>query len=315
MIQVILTYLVNVFIILLFFPILEMVVQLVYPFSWQPLMDLFHIQKRGDIAFYIAGILPIVVALLYLSPPGRWILHFINGERKPSDGELTIVNPLMDELCARSDVGRNSLVVRMKTDDEITAFATGFNHITITTGALLAFEQRQLLGVLAHELGHLQHRDTIYILINHAMNLVGKIVLQLVIVLHNLLNIFMIIPILNLIVRIFQFILQIMIRAVQYILQIPMWITYYFDSRRREYAADRYAVDIGLGRELRAALTNLGLKYGQLSMLPNGNLVDGESRGWWSGLFVTHPKTINRINCLSEAIELYELKHRLKQSR
>ena len=58
-----------------------------------------------------------------------------------------------------------------------------------------------------------------------------------------------------------------MIAAVEYVLRLPKWITYYFDSRRREYAADAYAVSIGLGRELREGLVALGLATEQIGML------------------------------------------------
>ncbi len=67
-------------------------------------------------------------------------------------------------------------------------------------------------------------------------------ILILVILLNFALNILAIIPIVNIVVRIIQLAIVIMITAVEYILQLPKWITYYFDSRRREYAADACAV-------------------------------------------------------------------------
>ena len=84
-----------------------------------------------------------------------------------------------------------------------------------------------------------------------------------------------------------------MIAVVEYVLRLPKWITYYFDSRRREYAADAYAVSIGLGRELREGLVALGLATEQIGMLANGELYDRESTGFFSRLFITRPKPID----------------------
>ena len=106
-----------------------------------------------------------------------------------------------------------------------------------------------------------------------------------------------------------------MIAAVEYVLRLPKWITYYFDSRRREYAADAYAVSIGLGRELRDGLVSLGLATDQIGILENGELYDRESTGFFSRLFITHPKMIKRIQRIDEGIEVYELKESLLWKR
>lgn len=72
------------------------------------------------------------------------------------------------------------------------------------------------------------------------MDRLGQLILNLVIYLNFALNILAIIPIVNIVVRIIQLILIVMIAIVKYVLLLPKWITYYFDSRRREYAADTY---------------------------------------------------------------------------
>ena len=210
---------------------------------------------------------------------------------------------------------RNSLTVRIRIDEEINAFASGINHITIYTGAIEALNKRQLLGILAHELGHLRHRDTIYLTITYAMDRLGQLILNLVIYLNLALEILAIIPIVNIVVRIIQLALIIMITAVEYILRLPKWITYYFDSRRREYAADAYAVSIGLGRELRDGLVCLGLATNQIGVRENGDLYDCESIGFFSRLFITHPKMIKRIQRIDEGIEVYELKESIMWNR
>ena len=315
MIQVILTYIVNVIIVFVFFPILESAVQLVYPFSWDWFIKPLHLADKLDVYIVLSIALPIIVAIGLFLPPFSWLAHWLQGERKPNVGEAEYIEPLLEELCTRSGVSRNTLTLRMRTDEDINAFASGTNHITIHTGALSGLDKRHLLGVLAHELGHLRNRDTIYLTITYAMDRLGQLILNLVILLNGALNILALIPIVNIVIRIIQIVLLVMIAAVEYVLRLPKWITYYFDSRRREYAADAYAVSIGLGRELRDGLVSLGLATDQIGILENGELYDRESTGFFSRLFITHPKMIKRIQRIDEGIEVYELKQSLLWDR
>lgn len=315
MIQVILTYIVNVIIVFVFFPILESAVQLVYPFSWDWFIKPLHLADKLDVYIVLSIALPIIVAIGLFLPPFSWLAHLLQGERKPSAVEAEYIEPLLEELCTRSGVSRNTLTLRMRTDEDINAFASGINHITIHTGALSGLDKRHLLGVLAHELGHLRNRDTIYLTITYAMDRLGQLILNLVILLNGALNILALIPIVNIVIRIIQIVLLVMIAAVEYVLRLPKWITYYFDSRRREYAADAYAVSIGLGRELRDGLVSLGLATDQIGILENGELYDRESTGFFSRLFITHPKMIKRIQRIDEGVEVYELKRSLLWDR
>lgn len=315
MIQVLLTYIVNVIIVFIFFPILESVVQYIYPFSWAWLMKPLQLADKLEVYIVIAVALPIIVAIGLFLPPFSWIAHAMQGERKPTAEESAYLEPLFEKLCSYSGVKRDSLTVRMRNDEDINAFASGINHITIHTGALSGLDKRHLLGVLAHELGHLRNRDTIYLTITYAMDRLGQLILNLVILLNGALNILALIPIVNIVIRIIQIVLLVMIAAVEYVLRLPKWITYYFDSRRREYAADAYAVSIGLGRELREGLVALGLATEQIGMLETGELYDRESTGFFSRLFITHPKMIKRIQRIDEGIEVYELKRSLLWDR
>ena len=315
MIQVILTYIVNVIIVFVFFPILESAVQLVYPFSWDWFIKPLHLADKLDVYIVLSIALPIIVAIGLFLPPFSWLAHLLQGERKPNVGEAEYIEPLLEELCTRSGVSRNTLTLRMRTDEDINAFASGTNHITIHTGALSGLDKRHLLGVLAHELGHLRNRDTIYLTITYAMDRLGQLILNLVILLNGALNILALIPIVNIVIRIIQIVLLVMIAVVEYVLRLPKWITYYFDSRRREYAADAYAVSIGLGRELREGLVALGLATEQIGMLETGELYDRESTGFFSRLFITHPKMIKRIQRIDEGVEIYELKRSLLWDR
>jgi len=72
-----------------------------------------------------------------------------------------------------------------------------------------------------------------------------------------------------------------------FLLNLPLWFTNQFLSRRDEYAADRYACEIGLGREL----------YEGLSLLSAGE----RKQSFWQGFASDHPGTHKRL----ERIERY----------
>ena len=82
MIQVILTYIVNVIIVFVFFPILEFAVQLVYPFSWDWFIKPLHLADKLDVYIVLSIALPIIVAIGLFLPPFSWLAHLLQGERK-----------------------------------------------------------------------------------------------------------------------------------------------------------------------------------------------------------------------------------------
>ena len=104
-----------------------------YPFSWDWLIKPLHLVDKLDVYIIISFALPIIVAIGLFLPPFSWIVHVLQGERKPNAEESEYIEPLFEELCAFSGVARNSLILRMRTDEEINAFASGLNHITIYT--------------------------------------------------------------------------------------------------------------------------------------------------------------------------------------
>jgi heat shock protein HtpX len=86
-----------------------------------------------------------------------------NGARELGLGEAPRLRQIVTELARRADipVPRIYLVDR----PEPNAFATGRNPehsaIAVTTGLLELVDERQLTGVLAHELSHVKNRDTL----------------------------------------------------------------------------------------------------------------------------------------------------------
>jgi heat shock protein HtpX len=86
-----------------------------------------------------------------------------NGARELAPGELPRVRSIVSSLATRAGLPMPRLYVIDR--PEANAFATGRNPehaaVAVTTGILDAMDDRQLTGVLAHELAHVKNRDTL----------------------------------------------------------------------------------------------------------------------------------------------------------
>jgi len=86
-----------------------------------------------------------------------------NGARELAPGELPRVRSIVSSLAARAGLPMPRLYVIDR--PEPNAFATGrdpeHSAVAVTTGILDLMDDRQLTGVLAHELSHVKNRDTL----------------------------------------------------------------------------------------------------------------------------------------------------------
>jgi heat shock protein HtpX len=86
-----------------------------------------------------------------------------NGARELKPGELPGVRAIVADLAARAGLPMPRLYVVDR--PEPNAFATGRDPehaaVAVTTGILDVMDERQLRGVLAHELSHVKNRDTL----------------------------------------------------------------------------------------------------------------------------------------------------------
>lgn len=86
-----------------------------------------------------------------------------NGARELSPGEQPALRRIVGGLATRAGLPMPRLYIVDR--PEPNAFATGRdpNHaaVAVTTGILELMDERQLSGVLAHELSHVQNRDTL----------------------------------------------------------------------------------------------------------------------------------------------------------
>lgn len=253
------------------------------------------------LAFGIGFVIYLVTVIAALSPVGEAILRWQTGCRKISDPETAArIERLFNEVKTAAVNADPSLERKIKffiSDDEApNAFATGRKTVCITKG-LLGLSDEQIKGVLAHEFGHLSHKDTDVILVVAVGNMFVTLFAMLASAIVRLFN------------WIFGFMLSLAIEeggcvigfltsltngAVSLIFGGIMWLWTKLgvlicmtSSRQNEYFADEFARIIGYDNNLHDAL--LALEGGELP----------KAKGLWATLNSSHPETAKRLEKLS----------------
>jgi heat shock protein HtpX len=205
---------------------------------------------------------------------------------------------MVRELAQRADLPMPRVYVI--DEDQPNAFATGRNPehaaVAATTGIMRTLSARELRGVMAHELAHVKHRDTLISTISATLAGAISSVAQLGMIFggHNRdaenggTN-----PLVGLLVMLFAPIAAMLIQ--------------FAISRSREFEADRGGAEIsGDPKALAAALDKIE-RYGRGLLLPAAEhhpetaqmmIINPLSGGGLKGLFSTHPSTQERIERL-----------------
>ena len=242
--------------------------------------------------------------LIALSPIGEWILRLQNGCKKIIDPQvLQRIEPLFNELYQKAKALNpelnDGIKIFMSNNDEPNAFATGRKTLCITRG-LLKYSDEHIKGVLAHEFGHLAHKDTDTILVVAVGNM---IVSAIFVVIRFVANLFFWIAtfisainsdniggvigsIFSAIARVVaDFILVLLMRAWT---QLGVWLCMH-SSRKNEYRADNYAKLCGYSEALCEVLESFG--------------TERSKNGLFAALSSSHPENIDRSNALRESAE------------
>ena len=182
----------------------------------------------------------------------------------------------------------------IKNDDSINAFALGHNRICINTGTIMTLPYDELLGIVAHEMGHIHHKDSAYGFSRFYMNYLGQMCIRVYELFARLILWiqYLRLPVITFIVQIFYLLVTLQILFMQWVIKVPLIITDLFTGRRAEYRADKYAYEIGLGAELHNALVTL-----------RNYTAESSESGLMSKLYSTHPATEKRIERLRQYVE------------
>lgn len=213
-------------------------------------------------SFIIAFVLYMVSIMIAISPAGEKVFRFMYGIRKlETNEEKEYLKPIFRDVIdsiynyKKSKFGGYGLIEICVIDKmDVNACAVGKRTIAVTKGAIKAFDEEQLKGVIAHEVGHLAACDTIA----NLFLVVGSGYCYLYVLLANLVLLLIdkIAGITNdkktgrLIYSIFRWICKTIIFIFSFLTQVTLAI----ESRRREYAADHTAYRLGYGEGLISAL-------------------------------------------------------------
>ncbi len=254
----------------------------------------------------LVGILVYAASLaVALSPIGEWILRVQTGCKKLTDPQqIEFIMPLFKEVYARAKrvdpTISDNVELFISGDSEPNAFATGRKTICITEG-LLRMPPDQIKATLAHEFGHLAHKDTDLILVVTIGNFIITAIITIIRVIIEIFNFIMMIVSLFIggregaIAAIFTMIYNMMITVA---INGLMWLWTKLgtllvmkSSRSNEFEADAFSFKLGYGNALCALL----------------NVIGGGAKGLFATLASSHPDKHKRIARLQKLGATYGL--------
>lgn len=239
------------------------------------------------VPFIVAGYFITVFAAL--SPAGEWFLAFMAGakEMKRLDWKIRMV-PLLEVVYSKAKKHTpqmvDSIALKIVYDPAPNAFAIGRRTICVTEG-LFVLSDEEIMGVLAHEVGHLANRHCeVQLVIGGANVLISGFLMLLKIIAGGIaaMSGYAAVKSRNFIKGILLFLPGALFSGA-----IWLWIKLcrfflHFSMRANEITADTYACEIGFGRELAYALCRL-----------QGN--ERPRNGFLRAVDVTHPDFNERI--------------------
>src|SRR4051794_15766551 len=102
------------------------------------------------------------------------------GAREAGPTEAPGLHAIVERLCLQADLPKPRIAIA--DTDVPNAFATGRSRaastVCVTTGLLRLLEPRELEGVIAHELAHVQHRDVLIMTVASFFASIAALVLQ-----------------------------------------------------------------------------------------------------------------------------------------
>ena len=277
-----LTFIVNFLIVSTFWGLVE----IFSPIRWQWLqkgMNYFTIAfTETNIIIVLSALTLLVPCLLYRTwIMQRYLCWSLNCQRpKGAAGEQ--LKQAMSIVCRRAGLDIDDYNLYVCNDDkDLNAFAVGSNNIAVTLPLLSNLRINEIAGILAHEMGHIQNRDTNTALLTSTMGSFGNLVIRIYSYITLILQIISFIPIIGWFTSILSWFFVIQIWLFQFLMQLPLHLITMFSSRQDEFEADQYACEIGLGTEL----------YNGLVYITQGE----EQKGFAARILSSHPATKQRL--------------------
>ena len=227
-------------------------------------------------------------AALFVPPVQVAVLSPLFGAREPTDDEAALIAPIWRDLAMAANLPTYRYVLRVVDSAELNAFACGGHMVVVTTFALDELTDRELSGVLAHELSHHLGLHTFALTIGHWLSLPVVALARIGFFFQNVAR-----------AATDSFashsaVLTALGRIVSGLLTAVSWVflaaLYASDAlgnlvaQSSEFEADRRAVHMGYGRALADALR-------QVIRLGGGR----RAIGWRARLMTSHPPARTRV--------------------
>jgi len=258
---------------------------------------------NGWYAFAVALLLIAGWVGLCMTPFGTWLIRLQSDLRDPSEAERKRIEPIFQSVYRKSAAQTRSLPSDIQwfihEDDSLNAFAAGAHTVALNTGLLASCRDDEIAAVLAHEFGHIAHRDALATELSVQSNSIAGLAKAVMILLIKLVGIglsflFSFVSGDDLMGKFFDLIA----RCAAWFFNLYISLIYtactalsYASCRAQEYGADAYAADIGFGNPLIQVLSQFPTQTfsfkAEIAQM----------------LYGTHPKSEDRIQRLKEQLQ------------
>jgi Zn-dependent protease with chaperone function len=110
-------------------------------------------------------------SLLFVPSVQVGVLSPFLGARRPTNDELAVITPIWRDLAVAANLPQYRYSIRVIDSDELNAYACGGHLLIVTSFAIEELTQRELSGVLAHELSHHLGLHTAALTLGHWLSL------------------------------------------------------------------------------------------------------------------------------------------------
>ena len=253
------------------------------------------------LSFIIVLLIYITVLTVAFSGLGEIFLRLINHVRPiETKREREYLLPLFQEVYSNAKEKYpylDEIEICIIDNMTVNAAAMGRHTIAVTKGAMETFSEEELKAVIAHEVSHILHGDSVaslYAIVGNGIFTVYVLINRLILLLLDRIDSsyakrtgFM-----GVILTLTRFIFEAMIYLFSFFMQIAMSA----NSRKSEFRADKFAYDIGYDNDMIEALYLLE----KISLGDNSTIIQK--------MLASHPRVtlrINRLELLDEQREKY----------
>lgn len=269
------------------------IIEIINPIRWQwleALMSLpgipFTPQNAILTLSFLSLLIPAILSRTKISH--RAICYTCNGKPATKE-EKEYLEKIMARVNEKSKNPGQEYEYFITGTDDMNAMAVGDSMVCITRQALEKLTEDEMAGLLAHEAGHMHHKDNQTMIINYAISITAQSVIDIYWTLKQIIDYLSGIPVIGWPLFILSWILGAFIWINKWFITIPGAIVDKYGSRKNEFDADRYACEIGLGKELYAGIKKI---------TENDQETPSNQE-----LYASHPATRNRLKQIKEYLE------------